>query len=194
MREAKIERKTLETEICLAVNLDGTGQAKIDTGIGFLDHMLILLAKHALLDLSVKAQGDLQVDYHHTVEDIGICLGLALKEALDCKKGIKRYGTAFLPMDESLAMASLDISNRAYLVFDVAFSGEYIGQFPTELVEEFWRAVAFNAGLTLHLRLLYGSNNHHIAEALFKAFAKALWQASEISNSITGVMSSKGLL
>jgi len=194
MRVGKIERNTLETQIRVKVDLDGSGVVKVKTGIGFFDHMLTLLGKHAFLDLEVEAKGDLEVDYHHTVEDVGIALGLALKEALGEKKGIKRYGTAFLPMDESLAMASLDISNRAYLVFDVAFTGEYIGSFPTELVEEFWRAVAFQAGLTLHLRLLYGSNNHHIAEALFKAFAKALGEAVSFDQRIKGVMSTKGLL
>lgn len=194
MRIGEIERETLETKIRVKVNLDGQGSTYIKTGIGFLDHMLTLLGKHSFLDLEVEAQGDLEVDYHHTVEDVGICLGLALKEALGDKKGIKRYGTSFLPMDESLAMASLDISNRPYLVFDVGFPGEYIGSFPTELVEEFWRALAFQAGMTLHLRLLYGVNNHHIAEALFKGFAKALGEAVTLDPRIKGVMSSKGAL
>lgn len=194
MRIGEIKRETLETKIRVKVNLDGQGSTQVKTGIGFLDHMLTLLGKHSLLDLEVEAQGDLEVDYHHTVEDVGICLGLALKEALGDKKGIKRYGTSFLPMDESLAMASLDISNRPYLVFDVGFPGEYIGSFPTELVEEFWRALAFQAGMTLHLRLLYGANNHHIAEALFKGFAKALGEAVTLDPRIKGVMSSKGAL
>lgn len=194
MRLGQVERNTLETQIKVKVALDGTGKTQINTGIGFFDHMLTLLGKHAFLDLEIEAQGDLAVDYHHTVEDVGIALGLALKEALGNKQGIKRYGTAFLPMDESLAMASLDISNRPYLVFDVAFTGELIGSFPTELIEEFWRAVAFQAGLTLHLKLLYGSNNHHIAEALFKALAKALGEAVSFDKRIKGVMSTKGLL
>jgi len=194
MRVGEVKRETLETRIRVKIDLDGQGAVKAQTGIGFFDHMLTLLGKHALVDLEVEAQGDIEVDYHHTVEDVGICLGLALKKALGEKKGIKRYGTAFLPMDESLAMASLDISNRPYLVFDVQFTGEYIGSFPTELVEEFWRAVAFQGDLTLHLRLLYGSNNHHIAEALVKAFAKALTQGVSRDERIQGVMSTKGAL
>lgn len=194
MRIGEIKRETLETKIKVKLNLDGQGEVKVKTGIGFFDHMLTLLGKHAFLNLEVEAKGDLEVDYHHTVEDVGICLGLALKEALGDKKGIRRYGTAFVPMDESLARVCLDISNRPYLVFDVKFTGEYIGSFPTEMIEEFWRAVAFEAGLTLHLNLESGSNNHHIAEAIFKAFAKALAEGVSVDERIKGVMSSKGSL
>jgi imidazoleglycerol-phosphate dehydratase len=193
-REARITRKTGETEITLALNLDGTGRAQIATGIGFLDHMLNLLAKHALFDLEVVAHGDLHVDYHHTAEDVGICLGQALKQAVGDKLGLTRYGSLTLPMEETLVTSALDLSGRTKFVFKVEFPTEKIGQFDTELVEEFWYAVASNAAMNLHLVLHHGTNSHHIAEATFKATARALRQAVTIDPRQTGVPSSKGTL
>lgn len=193
-RTAELSRKTNETDISLMVNIDGTGKAQVDTGIGFFNHMLELFAKHGLFDLKLSATGDLNVDGHHTVEDVGIVLGLGLKKALGEKKSITRYGTAYVPMDESLAMVSLDLSGRSYLVFNASFKSEKIGKFDTELVEEFFRALAFNAGIALHINLLYGNNSHHVAEAIFKAFARALDQATQIDVRIDGVMSTKGSL
>lgn len=193
-RKAQISRKTGETDIKLAINLDGSGKSNIDTGVGFLNHMLELFAKHGLFDLEVGAKGDLHVDAHHTVEDVGIVLGQAIKEALGDKKSIKRYGSCFVPMDESLALVALDLSGRPFLVFDVNLPAEKLGNMETELVEEFFRAVAFNAGMNLHIKLFYGSNTHHIVEAIFKAFGRALDQAVMIDERIEGVMSTKGLL
>jgi imidazoleglycerol-phosphate dehydratase len=193
-RTSVIERKTGETQIAIELNLDGQGQSEIATGIGFFDHMLILWAKHGLFDLKVKANGDLEVDGHHTVEDAGIVLGTAIKEALGDKKGIKRYGTAFVPMDEALAFVSLDISGRPYLVFDAELPGGSVGGFDTELVEEFLRALAVHAGLTLHVRLLYGKNAHHMVEGIFKALGRALSEACLKDERIVGVMSTKGVL
>jgi imidazoleglycerol-phosphate dehydratase len=191
---AAIQRRTNETDISIVLNIDGQGYFKGSTGIGFLDHMLKLLAVHGFMDIDIKAKGDLEIDCHHTVEDVGIVLGLCIKEALGDKKGIKRYGTSFVPMDEVLATVSLDISGRAFLVFDAGFTKDRIGDFDTEMVEEFFRAVAFNAGITLHARVLYGKNNHHMAEALFKAFAKALSEAVSDDPRISGILSSKGTL
>lgn len=193
-RLSKIKRKTGETDIELSINLDGEGTFKGSTGIGFLDHMLTLFSKHGLIDLEIKADGDLMVDSHHTVEDIAIVLGTALKEALKDKSGIKRYGTSFVPMDESLATISLDISGRPFLVFDAKFTVDKLGNFDTEMVEEFFRAFAFNGGITLHARVLYGKNNHHMIEALFKALGRALGEAITIDQRIKGVMSTKGVL
>lgn len=193
-RAAEIKRKTNETDIILNINIDGSGFGEISTGVGFLDHMLTLFAKHGLFDLKVKAIGDLNVDAHHTVEDIGIVLGQVLKEALGEKKSIKRYGTAFVPMDEALAMVSLDLSGRPFLVFDARFTSDKVGEMETELVEEFFRAVAFNAGINIHIKVFYGCNNHHIIEAIFKAFARSLDEASCIDERIEGVMSTKGTL
>ncbi|HWR45472.1 imidazoleglycerol-phosphate dehydratase HisB [Sporomusa sp.] len=193
-RTAAIERITGETAITVSINLDGCGQAQVATGIGFFDHMLILLSKHGLFDLSVTAKGDLYVDGHHTVEDAGIVLGQALAKALGDKAGIKRYGTAFVPMDEALAMVSLDISGRPYLVFDAVMPSEQVGQFDSELTEEFLRALSVHAGLTLHVRLLSGKNTHHIIEAIFKALGRALDEATRKDERIQGVMSSKGML
>ena len=194
MRTAEIERQTLETNIELSLNLDGEGQAEIATGIGFLDHMLVLLAKHAFLDLSVKANGDLNVDSHHTVEDCGIVLGQALKQAIGNKTGIHRYGSCFLPMDEALAHVVLDFSARPLLVWRAEIPKVVLGNLETEMIEEFFRAVASESGLTLHVRLLYGQNTHHIVEAIFKAFARALAEAVAIDARVKGVMSSKGKL
>lgn len=193
-RTATINRKTAETEIQLTLNLDGSGNAQIATGIGFFDHMLTLFAKHALVDLGVSATGDLAVDFHHTVEDVGICLGKALSEALGDKQGIVRYGSKTLPMEETLVTSALDLSGRIWLVYRVAFPTERIGQFDTELVETFWQAVAANSLMNLHLVLHYGTNGHHIAEALFKATARALREAVSIDPRQSGVPSSKGVL
>ncbi|KGK88607.1 imidazoleglycerol-phosphate dehydratase HisB [Clostridium sp. HMP27] len=193
-RLSEIKRKTGETDIELGINLDGEGTFKGTTGIGFLDHMLTLFSKHGLIDLEIKADGDLVVDSHHTVEDIAIVLGSALKEALKDKAGIKRYGTSFVPMDEALATISLDISGRPFLVFDAKFTVDKLGNFDTEMVEEFFRAFAFNGGITLHARVLYGKNNHHMIEALFKALGRALGEAMAIDQRIKGVMSTKGVL
>ncbi|WP_291636682.1 imidazoleglycerol-phosphate dehydratase HisB [Clostridium sp.] len=193
-RQAKIVRESKETKIEISINLDGSGVYEGDTGIGFFDHMLCLFAKHGLLDLYVKAVGDLNVDSHHTIEDVGIVLGMAIKEAMKGKEGIKRYGTSFVPMDETLSTVSLDLSGRAYLVFDADFTVDKIGSFDTEMVEEFFRAVATNAGITLHARVIYGKNNHHMVEALFKAFGKALSEALTYDERIKGVLSTKGSL
>jgi imidazoleglycerol-phosphate dehydratase len=193
-RLAKISRESNETNIEVNINLDGSGSYEGDTGIGFFDHMLNLFAKHGLLDLQVKAVGDLFVDSHHTIEDVGIVIGMAIKEALKGKEGIKRYGTSFVPMDETLATVSLDLSGRSYLVFDAEFTVDKIGGFDTEMVEEFFRAVATNGGITLHARVIYGKNNHHMVEALFKALGKALSEALTYDKRIKGVLSTKGSL
>ncbi len=193
-RIVEVERKTAETQVVVRLNLDGEGTCDISTGIGFLDHMLTLLAKHGFLDLAVKAKGDLEVDSHHTVEDIGIVLGSALKEAVGDKAGIHRYGNCFIPMDETLAQVCLDFSGRPFLVFDAEIPKVQIGNFEAEMTEEFFRAVAVNCGLTLHIRVLYGSNVHHIIEAIFKAFARALAEAVARDARVKGVMSSKGVL
>lgn len=193
-REASIDRKTLETDISVSLNIDGDGTSQINTGVGFFDHMLTLMTKHGLMDIKIKAHGDLYVDSHHLVEDIGIVIGKCIEKALCDKKGIKRYGTAFVPMDESLAQVSLDISGRPFLVFEGEFNTEKLGDFETEMVEEFFRSIAFNAGITLHARVLYGKNTHHMIEALFKALGRALREASEIDGRIKGVMSTKGTL
>lgn len=193
-RKAEIARVTGETDIKLGLQLDGKGDSSVHTGIGFLDHMLTLFTKHGLLDMAVTAKGDLEVDAHHTVEDIGIVLGQAIKEALGDKKSIKRYGTQFLPMDEAFAMVSVDLGSRPFMVFDAVFKSDMMGAMDTSLVEEFFRAVAFNAGMNLHIKVFYGSNDHHIAEAIFKAFGRALDEASRLDERITGVMSTKGVL
>jgi imidazoleglycerol-phosphate dehydratase len=192
MSESKIERKTKETDISVTLDIYGGGNADVDTGIGFFDHMLTALAVHAGWDLYLRAKGDLEVDGHHTVEDVGIALGRALKEALGNKSGVARYGHFTLPMDESLATASLDLAGRAYLVFDADFHSAYIGELDPELIVEFFRAFAFNAEITLHARVIYGVNDHHKAEALFKALAHALRNAATRTGD--GVLSSKGVL
>ncbi|ABS39862.1 imidazoleglycerol-phosphate dehydratase HisB [Clostridium botulinum] len=191
---AKVYRKTGETEIKSEINLYGEGKYDIKTGIGFFDHMLNLMARHGLIDVKLEAKGDLQVDSHHTVEDVGIVLGESFKKALGDKKGIKRYGTSFVPMDEALASVSIDISGRPYIVCDFNFTVDKLGEMDTELVEEFLRALAFNAGITLHARVLYGKNNHHMIEAVFKALGRALREAVDIDERINGVMSTKGTL
>lgn len=193
-RIAQIQRKTAETQIELKLTLDGSGQSEIATGVGFFDHMLTLLAKHAAWDLAVHARGDLEVDAHHTVEDVGICLGLALKEALGDKAGIRRYGHFTLPMDETLVTSAVDLGGRAYFVFQADFPSAKIGQFDSELVFVFWQAVAANALANLHVLLHYGQNSHHIAEGIFKATARALRMAIEADARMTGVPSTKGTL
>jgi imidazoleglycerol-phosphate dehydratase len=193
-RTAQIQRKTAETQIELKLTLDGSGQSEIATGVGFFDHMLTLLAKHAAWDLAVHARGDLEVDAHHTVEDVGICLGLALKEALGDKAGIRRYGHFTLPMDETLVTSAVDLGGRAYFVFQADFPSAKIGQFDSELVFVFWQAVAANALANLHVLLHYGQNSHHIAEGIFKATARALRMAVEADARMTGVPSTKGTL
>ena len=193
-RCAEIERKTAETQVSVKLNLDGEGKCEIETGIGFLNHMLTLLAKHSFMDLTVKAKGDLEVDSHHTVEDVGIVLGEALQEALGDKAGIHRYGNSFIPMDETLAQVCLDFSGRPFLVFGAEIPKIKLGNYDTEMTEEFFRAVAMRCGLTLHIRVLYGSNVHHIIEAIFKAFARAVAEAATVDPRVKGVMSSKGVL
>lgn len=192
MREATLMRNTKETDIELSLYIDGTGESTIETGIGFFDHMLTLFARHGGFDLDVKCKGDLYVDAHHSIEDIGIVLGKAIKEALGDKYGIARYGSALIPMDETLAEVAIDLSGRSYLVFNAEFTTDRIGEFPTEMTEEFFRAVADNAGMTLHINLRYGKNNHHIAEAIFKAFGHALKDAVSLDG--RGVLSTKGVL
>lgn len=192
MRTAEINRKTKETDISVKLDLDG-GEVNIDTGIGFFDHMLTALAVHGGFGLTVKAAGDLNVDGHHTVEDVGITLGAAFAQALGDKAGIMRFGSAYIPMDEALGFCALDISARPYLVFNARFTNERVGEFDTCLTEEFMRAFAFNAGITLHLRCEYGSNDHHIIEALFKALAHALKQAVRL-NADGSALSTKGTL
>jgi imidazoleglycerol-phosphate dehydratase len=195
MRTATITRKTKETDIEVAVNLDGRGTAQVATGIGFLDHMLDLFARHSRIDLTVKAVGDLQVDHHHTTEDVGIALGQAVKRALGDMAGITRYADVHLPMDETLTRVALDISGRPFLVFKVAFARDKIGTFDTELVREWFQAFAMNAGITLHVETLYGANDHHISESCFKGLARALRAAVAIDPAARGeVPSTKGTL
>lgn len=194
MRSAELERNTLETKIKMNLKLDGKGISNISTGIGFFDHMLTHVSKHGFLDLTVKAEGDLQVDCHHTIEDIGIVFGKCLSLALGNKEGIRRYGSFILPMEEALVLCAIDISGRPYLVFDGSFTQERIGEMDTEMVEEFFRAVCLHAGLNLHIKVFSGKNNHHIAEAMFKAFGKALDMALQQDTRVEGVLSTKGML
>jgi imidazoleglycerol-phosphate dehydratase len=193
-REAKIKRQTKETVIELVLKLDGQGKPDINTGVGFFDHMLTHLAKHSGWDLTVKAKGDLEVDDHHTVEDVGLCLGTALKEALGDKAGIQRFAGTSVPMDETLANASVDISGRPWLVYNVRYDTDKIGDFDAQLVQEFFRAVINTAGITLHVNVPYGTNSHHIAEAIFKAVAQALGQAARITDKSGRIPSTKGTL
>ncbi|MCS6977998.1 MAG: imidazoleglycerol-phosphate dehydratase HisB [Gemmatales bacterium] len=193
-RTAAIERATSETKIRLTLDLDGTGQAQIRTGLGFFDHMLDLLARHSLFDLSIQAEGDLYIDGHHTVEDVGICFGKALVQALGDKRGIRRYGSMTLPMDESLVTAAVDLSGRPAFVWKVEIPAGRIGDFDTELAEEFWRAVANQGQMNLHILCHYGRNSHHILEAVFKSTARALRMAAELDPRCVGVPSTKGTL
>ena len=192
MRRGTVERDTLETKIKVEIDLDGSGKADIDTGMGFLNHMLTLMAFHGKFDLTVLAKGDLDVDDHHTIEDIGISIGKAFKEAIGDRRGIRRYSTVYIPMDESLAYTSLDISNRPYLVFNVNFNDEKIGSITTQMFKEFFRAFVNESRITLHINLLYGENDHHKIEAVFKSFARALREGSEVISD--EVSSSKGVL
>ena len=195
MREAQISRKTAETDVFVKINLDGTGVNEISTGIGFLDHMLVLFAKHGRFDLTVKCDGDLEVDGHHTTEDIGIALGQAFKEALGDKKGIKRYGNTILPMDEALILTAVDISGRPYLRYRMRIPAPMVGDFDTELLREFVIAFAFNAGVTLHIRRLDGVNSHHIIEGTFKSLARTLRKAVAIDEEAKDeIPSTKGVL
>lgn len=194
MRSTTVERNTAETQIYLALNLDGAGQSDIVTGVGFLDHMLTLFAKHSGCDLSVRATGDLDVDDHHLTEDIGIALGMALKQSLGDKRGIRRYGDILLPMDEVLMMVAVDCSGRPFFAWDVTLPQPKVGTWDSELAEDFFRALAFNGGLTLHMRMLSGANTHHIVEAAFKGCARALREAMSFEPRETGVPSTKGTL
>jgi len=193
-RHAQIKRKTNETDITLYFNIDGRGETNVDTGIGFFDHMLISFAKHGLFDLNLKVQGDLIVDCHHTIEDVGIVLGEAVKNALGDKKTIRRYGDIILPMDEALILCAIDLSGRPYLVFDGNFSSDSVGYMDTQMVKEFFYAVSYSAGMNLHIRQLSGENDHHIIEGMFKAFAKALDEATSKDMRIKTVLSTKGVL
>lgn len=193
-RKAEVKRKTKETEISLKLTLDGEGEYRGKSGVPFLDHMLSLWAKNARCDLEIEAKGDLEVDAHHTVEDIGICLGQAVALALGEKEGVNRYGSALIPMDEALVLASLDLSGRAYLAFEVKFPTARVGEFETELFKEFFQAFAREAKLTLHFRALSGENTHHLAEAVFKAWGRAFREATEIDPRLKGVPSTKGVI
>lgn len=193
-RSAAIERITKETQIKLSLQVDGTGEAKICTSVPFLDHMLNLFARHGLFDLQVEAQGDIDIDFHHTVEDIGIVLGCAFKEALGDKGGIRRYGQASIPMDETLASAAIDLSGRPYLVYNVRLPKVKIGEFDVELVREFFQAFANNCGANIHVNVMYGDNVHHMVEACFKAAARAMDMATQLDPRVEGVMSTKGKL
>ena len=194
MRQAEIERKTAETAVRVAIKLDGSGEGRVDTGIGFFDHMLTLFAHHGRFDLTVTCRGDVEVDGHHSVEDVGIVLGQAVKAALGDKAGIARYASFYVPMDEALAFVAIDVSGRPFLVYDGGVMAPMIGGYDTELTEEFLRAFAFNAGLTLHVKVLYGKNSHHKVEAVFKALGHALREAVAIREDIKGVLSTKGTL
>ena len=194
MRKATVERVTKETAIKIELNLDGSGNATIDTGIGFFDHMLELMAVHGSLDLEIKAKGDLNVDAHHTVEDVGLCLGQAISQCLNDRKGINRYGHVCIPMDEALVEVALDLSNRPYLVYNAPTLQERLGSMDSELIPEFLRALTQTGGITLHAIIRYGSNSHHMIEALFKALGRVIHNATRLSNIYTGVPSSKGTL
>lgn len=193
-RTADFTRKTKETDITLCLDLDGSGNASVNTGIGFFDHMLEGFARHGFFDLDVIVEGDLAVDSHHTIEDTGIVLGNAIKEAVGDKKGMKRYGSCILPMDETLVLCAVDLSGRPYLAFDGEFTTEKIGYMDTEMVKEFFYAISYTTGMNLHIKVLSGGNNHHMAEAMFKAFAKALDEAVSIEPRVTDILSTKGSL
>ncbi len=193
-RRARIARKTKETDITIDFAVDGTGQCTVSSGIGFFDHMLDGFARHGLFDLTAEIKGDLQVDCHHTIEDTGIVLGTAIKKAIGSKVGIKRYGSCILPMDETLVLCAVDLSNRPYFVFDGDFPTEKNGYMDTEMVREFFYAISYSAGMNLHIKVLNGGNSHHMCEAMFKAFAKALDEATVIDPRITDILSTKGAL
>lgn len=193
-RIADCKRTTKETDIALTLNLDGSGKADIDTGIGFFDHMLDGFSRHGMFDLNVRVKGDLIVDCHHTIEDTGIVLGTALKEAVGDKKGMKRFGSCILPMDETLVLCAVDLSGRPYLSFDGEFTTDRVGYMDTEMVKEFFYAISYTAGMNLHIKVLSGGNNHHMIEAMFKAFARALDEATGFDPRITDILSTKGSL
>ncbi len=193
-RKAKLHRKTTETDVSIEIDLDGAGNGKISTTIAFIDHMLNLFARHGLMDLSIKAKGDTHIDDHHLVEDIGICLGDAVKKAMGDKKGIVRYGSAVVPMDESLCSVAIDISGRPYLIYNAEFKSRKTGKFDFSLIKEFFKSFSDHSGITLHINLIYGKNSHHMAEAIFKAFALALQGAVTIHDRIEGILSTKGSL
>ena len=193
-REATIRRDTNETKICLSLELDGSGVTKLDTGIPFFDHMLDGFARHGLFDLQVKCEGDVEVDCHHSIEDCGIALGSAIKQAVGDKKGISRYGHFILPMDEALVLCAVDLCGRPYFVYDAKFTGEKCGQMDTQMAREFFYAVSYATGMNLHIKQFYGENDHHIMEAMFKAFGKALDMAVRLDDRITDVLSTKGAL
>lgn len=193
-RIAEVTRKTKETDITMNLNIDGTGMASIDTGVGFFNHMLEGFTKHGFFDLKVEAKGDLQVDCHHTIEDAGIVLGTAIKNALGDKKGIKRFGSCILPMDETLVLCAVDLSGRPYLAFEGTFTTDRVGDMDTEMVKEFFYAISYATGMNLHIKVLTEGNNHHMIEAMFKAFARALDEASGFDERITGVLTTKGSL
>lgn len=193
-RYAQVHRKTNETDISLALTLDGNGKQNISTGIGFFDHMLSGFTRHGFFDLDLKVAGDLEVDCHHTIEDTGIVLGNAIREALGDKKGIKRFGSMILPMDETLVLCAIDLSGRPYFAFDAEFTTDRVGDMDTEMVREFFYAISYSAGMNLHMKVLSGTNNHHIIEALFKAFGKALDDASSYDPRVTDILSTKGSL
>lgn len=194
MRQATVKRKTGETNICLNLNVDGEGKADVRCGVGFFEHMLAALCRFGLLDLTLSCVGDLHVDAHHTIEDIGICMGQAISQALGDKRGIARLGHACVPMDEALAFVAIDISGRPFLVFDAGFDAPMLGTMDAQLVREFFRALAVGAGITLHMRVPYGQNDHHKAEALYKAFGRALRDAASIDPRVTDIPSTKGVL
>lgn len=193
-RIAALTRKTKETDISVSINLDGTGKSQVNTGVGFFDHMLSGFSKHGFFDLKMQCDGDLEVDCHHTIEDCGIVLGNAVREALGDKKGIRRFGSAILPMDETLVLCAIDLSGRPYLVFDGEFTAERVGYMDTEMVKEFFYAVSYSAGMNLHIKVLQPGNNHHMIEAMFKAFGRALDEAVSYDPRITDILSTKGSL
>lgn len=193
-RISQVQRKTNETDIALSLNLDGNGKQNISTGIGFFDHMLSGFARHGFFDLDLQVKGDLEVDCHHTIEDTGIVLGNAIRKALGDKKGIKRFGSMILPMDETLVLCAIDLSGRPYFAFDADFTTDRVGDMDTEMVHEFFYAISYAAGMNLHMKVLSGTNNHHIIEALFKAFGKALDDASSYDPRVTDILSTKGSL
>ena len=193
-RNVQQNRKTKETDISLFLNIDGKGEAQLDTGIGFFDHMLDGFARHGFFDLKVQVKGDLQVDTHHTIEDTGIVLGSAIRKALGDKRGIKRYGSCILPMDETLVLCAIDLSGRPYFSFEGEFTAERVGYMETEMVREFFYAISYSAGMNLHIKVLSGANNHHIIEGMFKALARALDESTGIDERITGILSTKGSL
>lgn len=193
-RIAELKRKTKETDIAVRLNIDGSGASSIHTGIGFFDHMLAGFAKHGFFDLNLSCAGDLAVDCHHTIEDCGIVLGNAIRDALGTKEGIRRYGSCILPMDETLVLCAVDLSGRPYLIFEDAFTAERIGEMDTEMIQEFFYAISYSAGMNLHMKVLNSGNNHHMAEAMFKSFARALDEACSIDPRINGILSTKGSL